>query len=392
MPVWVSQLRIGRAGFKANARRMADRLAEVRLLKARVVAKSAAKFEQRGQLLPRERGARRLDRGGVFLERSALAGLGLHDDDGKKSVLGGGSIVGIGSVSGKREPISASDSALKSGTVLPMGLRKGLRARAIAAENKRPPIYRVESGGANLMHPNEMFVEGGRAFANQARLSAAGIPQIAVVHGASTAGGAYLPGLSGCVVLVKGRSSIHLAGLSLVMTAIGEDCSEDELGGSALHAEVSGLGEYLAESDAHAIALTRELVDKLRWDSVPASRATAAEPLYAPDALPGLVPADDREPRDVREVIARLVDGSDCLEFKAPFAAETVCGHVSLGGHEVGILGNIGAIQPIGSTKTAQFIQRCDQRDTPLASCKPPPATGWAAQPRAAAPSITAAR
>ena len=391
----MSQLRVGSAGFQANVSRMADRLAEVRLLEARVVAESAAKidkFEQRGQLLPRERVARLLDRGSGFLELSALAGLGLHDDDAKKSVPGGGSIVGIGTVSGKRVPISASDSALKGGTVSPMGLRKALRAQAIAAENKLPLIYRVESGGANLMYQSEMFVEGGRAFANQARLSAAGIPQIAVVHGAPTAGGAYLPGLSAYVVLAKGRSSIYLAGPPRVKAAIGEDCSEDELGGSALHAEVTGLGEYLAESDAHAIALTRELVDKLRWDSVPVCPAVAPQPQYPPDALPGVGPADDREPYDVREVIARLVDGSDCLEFKAPFAAETVCGHARIGGHEVGILGNNGAIQPIGSTKAAQFIQRCDQRGTPLVFCKAPPATGWAARPSAAAPSNTAAR
>ena len=177
---------------------------------------------------------------------------------------------------------------------------------------------------------------------------------------------AYLPGLSDYVVLVKGRSSIYLAGPPLVKAAIGEDCSEDELGGSALHAEITGLGEYLAENDAHAIALTRELVDKLRWDSVPTSRAAASEPLYSPDELPGVVPADEREPYDVREVIARLVDGSDFLEFKASFATETVCGHARIDGHAVGILGNNGAIQPTGSTKAAQFIQLCDQSGTPL--------------------------
>jgi geranyl-CoA carboxylase beta subunit len=289
----------------------------------------------------------------------------MHDDDGKKNVMGGGSITGIGTVCGKRVLISASDASLKGGTVSPMGLRKALRAQEIAAENRLPLIYLVESGGANLMYQSEMFVEGGRAFANQARLSAAGIPQIAVVHGASTAGGAYLPGLSDYVVLVKGRSSIYLAGPPLVKAAIGEDCSEEELGGSTLHSEVTGLGEYLAENDAHAIAIARELVDKLRWDSVPAP-TDAQPPLYSPDELPGVVPADDREPYDVREVIARIVDGSDFLEFKAPYAADTVCGHARLDGHLVGILGNNGAIQPAGSTKAAQFIQLCDQSGTPL--------------------------
>jgi len=368
MPVLRSLLRPGSPAFQANTARMAERLAEVRVLEARVVAESAAKadkFEQRGQLLPRERIARLLDRGSGFLELSALAGLGLHDDDGKKNVMGGGAIVGIGTVAGKRVLISASDSALKGGTISPMGLRKALRAQAIAAENRLPLIYLVESGGANLMYQSEMFVEGGRAFANQARLSAAGIPQIAVVHGASTAGGAYLPGLSDYVVLVKGRSSIYLAGPPLVKAAIGEDCTEDELGGSTLHSEVTGLGEYLADNDAHAIALARELLDKLRWDRVPEA-AAVPEPLWSPDELPGVVPADDREPYDVREVIARLVDGSDFLEFKAPFAADTVCGHARINGHEVGILGNNGPIQPAGSTKAAQFILLCDQSGTPL--------------------------
>ena len=375
MPALTSGIKVHGPAFKVNAARMADRLAEVRLLQAQVVAQSAAKvarFEARGQLLPRERIARLLDRDSGFLELSALAGLGLHDDDGKKTVLGGGAIIGIGIVCGKRVLVSASDSALKGGTVSPMGLRKALRAQAIAAENKLPLVYLVESGGANLMYQSEMFVDGGRAFANQARLSAAGIPQIAVVHGASTAGGAYLPGLSDYVVLVRGRSSVCLAGPPLVKAAIGEDCTEEELGGSVLHSEVTGLGDYLAENDAHAIALARELVQKLRWTGVdsavlPSTAGNAPPPpLFSPDELPGVVPADDREPYDVREVIARLVDGSDFLEFKAPLAIDTVCGHARIDGFEVGLLGNNGPIQPNGSTKAAQFIQLCDQTGTPL--------------------------
>ena len=358
--------------FAANAKRMQERLDEVTALQARVVAESDSKrdkFEQRGQLLPRERVARLLDRGSDFLELSPLAGLAMHDDDGKKSVMGGGSIVGIGVVSGKRVLISASDSAIKGGTIAPMGLKKALRAQELAAQNKLPLIALVESGGANLMYQAEIFVDGGRTFANQARLSAAGIPQIAVVHGAATAGGAYLPGLSDYVVLVKGRSSIYLAGPPLVKAAIGEDASEDELGGAQMHAEVTGLGEYLADNDAHAIALTRELLDKLPWDlaTAPAPAPTAApEPLYAAEELLGIVPADEREPYDVREVIARLVDASDFLEFKAPYASDTVCGHARLNGHAVGIVGNNGPIQPSGSTKAAQFIQLCDQSGTPL--------------------------
>ncbi len=363
MPALTTHINPRSPAFQANAERMQAKLAEIQALQARVVRESAAKadkFEQRGQLLPRERVARLLDRGTAFLELSPLAGLGMHDDDGKKSVMGGGSIVGIGVVSGRRVLVSASDSALKGGTVAPMGLKKALRAQEIAAENKLPLVYLVESGGANLMYQSEMFVEGGRSFANQARLSAAGIPQVAVVHGSSTAGGAYLPGLSDYVVLVRDRSSIYLAGPPLVKAAIGEDASDEELGGARMHAEVTGLGEYLAENDAHALLMTRELLAALPWDEVPAA-LPAPEPLYPADELMGIVPADEREPYDVREVIARLVDGSDFLEFKAAYAPDTVCGHARLGGHRIGLIGNNGPIQPQGSTKAAQFIQLCDQ-------------------------------
>jgi len=371
MPTLSSRLNPASAAFQANAVRMRERLDEVLALQAQVVVASAARretFEARGQLLPRERVARLLDRGSDFLELSPLAGLGMHDDDGRKSVLGGGSIVGIGTVCGKRVLINANDSALKGGTIVPMGLKKALRAQEIAREHKLPLISLVESGGANLLYQADIFVEGGRSFANQARLSAAGIPQIAVVHGASTAGGAYLPGLSDYVVLVRGRSSIYLAGPPLVKAAIGEDADEESLGGAELHAGVTGLGEYLAEDDAHALELTRELVDSLQWDTVPSRdpAAEAPEPLFDREELLGIVPADEREPYDVREVVARLADASAFLEFKAAYAADTVCGHASLMGHRIGLIGNNGPIQPAGSTKAAQFIQLCDQSGTPL--------------------------
>ncbi len=368
MPQLNSALDPRSARFAANASRMHERLAEVLALQALVVQASASKrdkFEQRGQLLPRERVARLLDRGSDFLELSPLAGLGMHDDDGKKGVMGGGSIVGIGVVAGKRVLISASDSAVKGGTVAPMGLKKALRAQELAAQNKLPLVALVESGGANLMYQADIFVDGGRTFANQARLSAAGIPQIAVVHGSSTAGGAYLPGLSDYVVLVKGRSSIYLAGPPLVKAAIGEDANDEELGGAQMHATTTGLGEYITENDAHAIAVARELLQKLPWDVV-GTRSTAPEPLFDAEEMMGVVPVDEREPYDVREVIARLVDASDFLEFKASYAADTVCGHARIQGHAVGIIGNNGPIQPQGSTKAAQFIQLCDQTGTAL--------------------------
>ena len=372
MPALRTQLHPQSDAFRANAARMQERLNEVRALEALVREGSASKrdkFDQRGQLLPRERVARLIDRGTPFLELSTLAGLGMHDDDGKKSVLGGGTVIGIGVVAGKRCLITASDSALKGGTISPMGLKKGLRAQEIARENKLPLIGLVESGGANLMYQADIFVDGGKSFANQARLSAMGIPQIAVVHGSSTAGGAYLPGLSDYVVLVKGRSSIYLAGPPLVKAAIGEDATDEDLGGAEMHASVTGLGEYLADNDAHAIALTRELMDKLNWDKVEdAVRESAAvpAPLYDEQELLGCIPTDDREPFDTREVIARIVDGSDFLEFKANYGSETLCGHARINGHLVGILGNNGPIQPQGSTKAAQFIQLCDQSGTPL--------------------------
>lgn len=356
------------APFVANAARMQARLDEIRALEHKVRAESASKrgkFEERKQLLPRERVARLLDRGSDFLEFSTLAGLGMHDDDGKTAVLGGGSIVGIGTIAGKRCLISASDSAIKGGTVPPMGLKKALRAQELARENKLPMVHLVESGGANLLYQADIFIEGGRSFANQARLSAAGIPQITVVHGASTAGGAYLPGLSDYVILVRERSSIYLAGPPLVKAAIGEDTDEETLGGAHTHATVTGLGEYLCEDDAHAIAMAREVLDKLKWPA--AAPCPAAEaPRYPAEELLGIVPADEREPYDVREIIARIVDGSDFLEFKALYGSDTICGHARIGGHLVGILGNNGPIQPNGSTKAAQFIQLCDQSDTPL--------------------------
>ncbi|CAN6484433.1 unnamed protein product [Victoria cruziana] len=308
MPILRSRLNPDAASFQANAERMREKLAHVRALEAQVREGSAAKRD------------------------NTLAGLGMHDDDGKKSVLGGGTIIGIGVVAGKRCLISASDSALKGGTISPMGLKKGLRAQEIARDNKLPLISLVESGGANLMYQADIFVEGGRSFANQARMSAMGLPQIAVVHGSSTAGGAYLPGLSDYVILVQGRSSIYLAGPPLVKAAIGEDATDEELGGAQMHASVTGLGEYLAENDAHAIAMTREVMDKLQWDKA-LDTGTAPAPLYDEEELMGCIPADEREPFDTREVIARIVDGSDFLEFKANHGSETLCGHARVDGH-----------------------------------------------------------
>jgi geranyl-CoA carboxylase beta subunit len=368
MPVLASRLDTRSQAFRANAEAMAAKLSEVRDLEAKIRANSASRadrFAERGQILPRERVERLLDRGQPFLELMTLAGLRMHDDDGGRNIMGGGTIAGIGVVAGRRCIVSASDSGIKGGTVPPIGLKKALRLHEIAFENRLPLIYLVESGGANLLHQAEMFVEGGRSFANQARLSAAGIPQVAIVHGSSTAGGAYLPGLADYVVLVRDRSKIFLAGPPLVKAAIGEDASDEDLGGADLHGRVTGLGEHVADDDLQALAIGREIMRNLTWDE--AGRVSAAAPpLFDAEELAGIVSADGRQPFDMREVIARVVDGSDFFEFKAEYAPDTLCGHAAIDGHRVGILANNGPIMPAGSLKAAQFIQLCDQAGTPL--------------------------
>jgi geranyl-CoA carboxylase beta subunit len=371
MPAISSALDPSSAGFAANAAAMAEKLARIRSLEEAVRLNSASKkarFAERGQILPRERVERLLDRGAPFLELSTLAGYRMHDDDGGKNIMGGGTIAGIGVVAGRRCVISASDSAIKGGTIPPMGLKKALRLHEIAFENRLPLIYLVESGGANLLYQAEMFVEGGRAFANQARLSAAGIPQIAIVHGSSTAGGAYLPGLSDYVVLVRGRSKIFLAGPPLVKAAIGEDAEDEDLGGADLHGRVTGLGEYVAEDDAQAIAIGREIMAHLAWDEVVSGPASDDRllPRHSAEELLGIVPADEKAPFDMKEIVARIVDGSEWLEFKAEYSPDTLCGHAAVEGHRIGIVANNGPIMPTGSLKAAQFIQLCDQAGVPL--------------------------
>jgi geranyl-CoA carboxylase beta subunit len=354
--------------FGENVAAMTEKLGRVEALEQAVRDNSARRkdvFEKRGQLLPRERVERLLDFGQPFLELSKLAGYKMHDDDGEANIMGGGTIAGIGVVAGVRCIVSASDSGIKGGTIPPVGLRKALRLHEIAFENRLPLIYLVESGGANLLHQAEMFVEGGRAFANQARLSAAGIPQIAIVHGSSTAGGAYLPGLSDYIVLVRNRTKIFLAGPPLVKAAIGEVADDETLGGADLHGRVTGLGEYVAEDDAEALAIGRDIVANLGWNEV-GGEAGGQPPLFDAAELMGIVPADPRRPFDSREVIARITDGSDFFEFKQDYAPGMICGHASIEGHRVGILANNGPIVPAGSVKAAQFIQLCDQAGTPL--------------------------
>jgi geranyl-CoA carboxylase beta subunit len=330
--------------------------------------KARGKFVKRNQLMPRERVQRLLDPGTPFVELSTLAGTDMHDDAGDKSRAGGGNVVGIGFVSGVRCMITANDSAIKGGAITPMGLRKTLRAQEIALRERLPVVSMVESAGANLLYQSEIFVEGGKVFANMARLSAAGIPQITVVHGSSTAGGAYMPGLSDYVIAVDGRARIFLAGPPLVKAALGQDSEEEALGGAQMHAEIAGTVEYLAEDDVHAIHMAREVVAALGWDddTAPTRVLESRAPRHDPDELCGVVPTDPKRPYDVREVVARIVDDSRFLEFKARYGSNTVCGHARIDGRAVGILGNNGPIFPQGSVKAAQFIQVCQQSNTPL--------------------------
>ena len=371
MAIIRSQIDTKSETFEANRREMLALVEGFRALEQRVLETSDAKlptFQKRGQLTPRQRLAHLVDRGSPFLEISTLAGLNMHDDDGAENIQGGGLIAGIGTVSGVRAMITASDSGIKGGTVAPMGLKKSLRLQEIALTCKLPLIGLVESGGANLNYQAEIFVDGGRTFANMARLSAAGIPHITVVHGSSTAGGAYHPGLSDYVVVVKKRSKIFLAGPPLLKAATGEIATDEELGGAEMHAMVSGVAEYLAEDDADAIRIAREIMAALPWNErlPPLPRKPAREPRYSPDELAGVVPVDYRKPYDVREVIARLVDDSDFLDFKPLYGSHTVCGQAAIDGEAVGLIGNNGPIDADGAVKAAQFIQLCDQADMPL--------------------------
>ncbi len=371
MPILETRVDRSSESFRTNREQMLALIAEFRGLEQKVRDASNAKrdlFRKRGQLLPRERVALLLDRGAPWLEFSTLAGYRMHDDDGRDGVQGGGGIAGIGYVSGIRCVVAASDSAIKGGTSTPMGVKKNLRVQQIALENKLPVVRLVESGGANLLYQGEMFVEGGRGFANQARMSAAGIPQVTVVHGSSTAGGAYLPGLSDYVILVRNKAKVFLAGPPLLRAATGEIAGDEELGGAEMHATVSGLGEYLAEDDADGIRIAREIMAKLPWNEQLPARPHKAfkEPRHDADELAGVVPVDYRKPYDVREVIARVVDDSDFLDFKALYGVHTVCGHAEIEGHAAGLIGNNGPIDADGSAKAAQFIQICCQANIPI--------------------------
>jgi geranyl-CoA carboxylase beta subunit len=371
MPALESRIAPDSDAYRQNHGAVSALVDRLRALEARTQSKSEAsrgRFERRGQLLPSERLGRLLDAGAPFLELSTLAGFGLDHPDPERSVPGGGFIAGIGWVRGVRAMIVVDDAGIDAGAVQPMGVEKFLRAQSIALAQKLPFIHLVESAGANLLtYRVETFVNGGSIFYWLARLSAAGIPVISVVHGSSTAGGAYMPGLSDYVVMVRDRARAFLAGPPLLKAATGEVATEEELGGAQMHATQSGQAEYLAEDDADALRIARELLAALDWNrDLPSGDRSYAPPRFDAQELLGIAPADHRKPLDMREVIARLVDGSEFLEFKPDYGPATVTGHAAICGMRLGIITNNGPLDPAGATKAAHFIQACCQADLPL--------------------------
>ena len=371
MPVIESKIMINTKAFKKNAEEHIELIDEFRLLEKKVSDNSSRakpKFDKRNQLLPRERVKRLLDPGSYYLPISTLAGYKIGDDDGDKNIMGGNSISGIGIVEGIRCMITASDSGIKGGSMTEMGVEKSLRCAEIVKENKLPMINLVESAGANLLKQSEVFIRGGRSFANLAKMSAIGIPTISIVHGSSTAGGAYLPGLSDQVIVVKNKSKIFLAGPPLLKAALGEIATDEELGGADMHYTVSGLAEHMAKDDDDAIKICRDVIKNLGWNDnfVSSQKYDYKEPIYSPEELIGVVPTDYKKSYDVREVIARIVDGSEYLDFKPEFGKQTVTGTAAIHGYKVGIVGNNGPIFADGAVKAAQFIQLCCKSNIPL--------------------------
>jgi len=370
MPVFVSSVNPRSDDFKANAaamRALVDDLA-AKLAQAALGGGEGprAKHVSRGKLLPRDRVEVLLDPGSPFLELSALAAHDLYDGDAP----GGGLVTGIGRIHGIECLIVCNDATVKGGTYYPITVKKHLRAQQIALENRLPCVYLVDSGGANLPNQDEVFPDRdhfGRIFFNQAQMSAAGIPQVAVVMGSCTAGGAYVPAMSDESIIVKGQGTIFLAGPPLVKAAIGEVVSAEDLGGGDVHTRISGVADHLAEDDTHALAIARRCVAHLnRTKPAPLACLPPRPPAFDPAELHGIVPTDTRKPYDVREVIARIVDASEFDEFKARFGATLVTGFAHIEGMPVGIVANNGVLFSESAQKGAHFIELCCQRRIPL--------------------------
>ena len=370
MAVIESQLDTQSDAFKNNLQVMSAAVDEFRGIERRVIEAAQAKaprYIKKGLIPPRERLNLLLDAGAPFLELSTLCGY-MQDEDTDGSGAGGSYIAGIGYINGVRCMVAVDDYLTKGGSIGPMGGKKRNRVLDIAMQNKLPMVNLSQSGGGNLKFAGDSFGESGAMFARQCRLSAAGIPQITVVHGSATAGGAYQPTLSDYLIMVRKQSTMYLAGPPLLKAATGEIATDEELGGAEMHSEVAGTNDYLAENDADGIRIARDVTKKLGWNKNQPLRAEVAyqQPVYAAAELRGIVPEDAKTPFDMREVIARIADGSDFLEFKGDFDNGTLCGHIEIEGQSCGVIGNNSPITAKGAAKGAQFIQLCEQSGTPL--------------------------
>ncbi len=370
MAVIATSLDSNADAFRQNAAAMKNALDDLRKTIAAVERgggdSARERHLSRGKLLVRDRIDRLVDPGAPFLELSPLAAHGMYDD----RIAAAGIITGIGRVSGVECVIVANDATVKGGTYYPVTVKKHLRAQEIALQNRLPCIYLVDSGGANLPNQDEVFPDRehfGRIFFNQATMSAQGIPQIAAVLGSCTAGGAYVPAMSDESIIVKEQGTIFLGGPALVKAATGEETSAEELGGADVHSRTSGVTDHYAEDDDHALAICRRIVGNLNWRKPVSLQVTEpVAPIRDPEELYGVVPADIRKPYDVREIIARIVDGSDFDEFKQLYGTTLVCGFARLHGYPVGIIANNGILFSESALKGAHFIELCCQRGVPL--------------------------
>ena len=371
MTAFASQISPTSPGFVQNH---ADNLAlldQMRSLEARATAKSdqrRAVFDKRGQLSPRQRLAALLDPDMPFVELCNMANYLVDDPDPATSIPGASVILGIGYVSGVRALVFVDDAGINAGASTTKTVDKVLACLAIAMKQKLPLVHLVESAGANLMsYTVELWAHGGGLFAGLARLSAAGIPVVTILHGASTAGGAYQPGLSDYVIGVKNNGMAMLAGSALVQAATGERAADSDLGSAEMHASTTGLVDYLAENDAHAIEIARDVIADLNWNANTALPPSPAyePPHFSPDEITGIVPTDYRKPYDMRELAARLVDGSRLRDFKPGHGPATLCLQASVHGYPIGIIANNGPIDPAGATKVTHFLQLLDQSTTP---------------------------
>ena len=375
MSVLQTQLNSRSADFLANATALQAVVDDLRVQLKKSAAgggeKARAKHVARGKLPPRERVQMLLDPGTPFLELAPLAAHAMYlNKEGIEDAPCAGMIAGIGRVNGVDCMIVCNDATVKGGTYYPMTVKKHLRAQEVAQQNNLPCIYLVDSGGANLPNQDEVFPDRdhfGRIFYNQANMSALGIPQIAVVMGSCTAGGAYVPAMSDETIIVKNQGTIFLGGPPLVKAATGEVVSAEDLGGGDVHTRSSGVADHLAQNDAHALALARQAVGSLnRKKNIELQLRDPVAPLFDAKEIYGVIPADSRKPYDVREIIARIVDGSEFAEFKARFGATLVCGFAHIEGMPVGIIANNGILFSESALKGAHFIELCCQRKVPL--------------------------